>query len=139
MIKFEHTIFALPFALIGALLAGRGLPAWWQLLWIVTAMVGARSAAMTFNRLADVRFDRLNPRTQQRALVTGSLSVEFAVLFTIGMSVLFVFAAWKLNPLCFYLSFPALGILFFYSYTKRFTALSHIVLGFSIGMAPLAA
>jgi 4-hydroxybenzoate polyprenyltransferase len=139
MIKFEHTVFALPFAFIGALLARGGLPAWRQLLWIVGAMVGARSAAMAFNRIADVRFDKLNPRTRERALVTGKLTMQFAVLFTTAMSLLFVFSAWKLNPLCFYLSFPALAILFFYSYTKRFTALSHLVLGFAIGMAPLAA
>ena len=139
MIKFEHTVFALPFALIAALLASGGLPAWWQLLWIVAAMVGGRSAAMAFNRLADIRFDRMNPRTQNRALVAGTLTVQFAVLFTIAMSILFIFSAWKLNSLCFYLSFPALAILFFYSYTKRFTAFSHLVLGFAIGMAPLAA
>lgn len=139
MIKFEHTVFALPFALIGALLAQQGLPALWQLSWIIAAMVGARSAAMTFNRLVDIRFDRLNARTQERALVTGKLTIQFAVTFTIVMSVLFVFSAWKLNRLCFYLSFPALAILFFYSYMKRFTAFSHLVLGFAIGMAPLAA
>jgi 4-hydroxybenzoate polyprenyltransferase len=139
MIKFEHTVFALPFALIGALLASGGVPRSWQLTWIIVAMVGARSAAMAFNRIADVEFDRLNPRTQERALAKGTLSVPFAVVFTIVMSVLFVFAAWQLNRLCFYLSFPTLLLLFFYSYTKRFTALSHLVLGFAIGMAPLAA
>jgi 4-hydroxybenzoate polyprenyltransferase len=139
MIKFEHTVFALPFALIGALLASGGLPAWWQLGWIVLAMVGARSAAMAFNRLADIHIDGLNPRTRQRPLVNGNLTVRFAILFTIAMSGLFLFSAWRLNALCFYLSFPTLGILFFYSYTKRFTSLSHLVLGFAIGLAPLAA
>jgi len=139
MIKFEHTVFALPFALIGALLASNGLPSWRQLGWIVVAMVGARSAAMTFNRIVDVTFDRNNPRTKSRALAAGTLSQEFAVMFTAVMSGLLVLAARELNPLCFYLSFPLLGILFFYSYTKRFTALSHLFLGFSIGMAPLAA
>jgi 4-hydroxybenzoate polyprenyltransferase len=139
MIKFEHTVFALPFALIGALLASRGLPAGWQLGWIVMAMVGARSAAMAFNRLADIHLDRLNPRTQNRALPRGDLTIRFAVLFTIAMSGLFVLSAWRLNALCFYLSFPTLVILFFYSYTKRFTSLSHLVLGFAIGLAPLAA
>jgi 4-hydroxybenzoate polyprenyltransferase len=139
MIKFEHTVFALPFALIGALLASRGMPSTWQLLWIVAAMVGARSAAMAFNRLADVQYDRQNPRTRERALAKGTLTVQFAVIFTIAMSALFVLAAWELNPLCFYLSFPTLGILFVYSYTKRFTALSHLVLGFAIGLSPLAA
>jgi len=139
MIKFEHTVFALPFALIGALLASHGLPAGRQIGWIVVAMVGARSAAMAFNRIVDVKFDRQNPRTQARALAQGTLSHRFAVVFTLGMSVLFVLAAYQLNPLCFYLSFPALAILFFYSYTKRFTALSHLFLGVSIGLAPLAA
>lgn len=139
MIKFEHTVFALPFAFIGALLAQKGLPAGWQIGWIVAAMVGARSAAMTFNRIADVRYDGLNPRTSGRALSRGSLSMPFAVVFTIVMSALFVFSAWKLNVLCFYLSFPTLAILLLYSYTKRFTSFSHLVLGFVVGCAPLAA
>lgn len=139
MIKFEHTIFALPFAFIGALLAGKGLPAMWQIGWIVAAMVGARSAAMAFNRIADFHYDRLNPRTSQRALPRGTLSIQFAVVFTVAMSLLFIFSAWRLNALCFYLSFPTLAILFLYSYTKRFTLLSHIVLGFAVGCAPLAA
>ena len=139
MIKFEHTVFALPFALIGALLASGGIPSRWQLGWILTAMVGARSAAMTFNRVADIHFDGLNPRTRDRALPKGTISVSFAVAFTVVMSALFVLSAWQLNPLCFYLSFPTLGILFFYSWTKRFTAWSHIVLGLAIGLAPLAA
>src|SRR5437762_5089892 len=139
MIKFEHTLFALPFAFIGALLARRGLPTGWQLTWIVVAMVGARSAAMTFNRIVDVHYDRLNPRTTGRSLVSGTLSIQFAVAFTVAMSGLFVFAAWQLNALCFYLSFPTLAILLLYSYTKRFTSLSHVVLGFAVGCAPLAA
>jgi 4-hydroxybenzoate polyprenyltransferase len=139
MIKFEHTVFALPFALIGALLASGGLPKWWQLGWILVAMVGARSAAMAFNRLADIDYDRRNPRTRERALAKGILSTGFAVVFTVAMSGLFVLAAGELNRLCFYLSFPVLGIFFFYSYTKRFTSLSHLVLGFAIGSAPLAA
>jgi 4-hydroxybenzoate polyprenyltransferase len=139
MIKFEHTVFALPFAFIGALLARKGLPAAWQAAWIVAAMVGARSAAMTFNRIADMRYDKLNPRTSERALPRGSLSMEFAVVFTIIMSALFIFSALQLNVLCFYLSFPTLAILLSYSYTKRFTSLSHIVLGFAVGCAPLAA
>src|SRR5207249_10756878 len=91
MIKFEHTIFALPFAFIGALLARKGLPTAWQLTWIVLAMIGGRSAAMTFNRIADVRYDRSNPRTRKRALPQGTLSMGFAVVFTIAMSLLFVF------------------------------------------------
>jgi 4-hydroxybenzoate polyprenyltransferase len=139
MIKFEHTIFALPFAFIGALLAGRGLPTGWQILWIVLAMVGARSAAMTFNRIVDLQFDKANPRTQTRALAAGMLSMPFAIAFTVVMSGIFFFAAAQLNPICFYLSFPTLAILFFYSYTKRFTALSHLFLGLAIGLAPLAA
>ena len=139
MIKFEHTIFSLPFAFIGALLARKGLPTAWQLTWIVLAMIGGRSAAMTFNRIADVRYDRSNPRTRKRALPQGTLSMGFAVVFTIAMSLLFVFAAWQLNSLCFYLSFPTLAILLLYSYTKRFTWLSHLVLGFAVGCAPLAA
>jgi 4-hydroxybenzoate polyprenyltransferase len=139
MIKFEHTIFALPFALIGALLASHGLPTNHQIGWILTAMVGARSAAMAFNRLVDVRYDRLNPRTATRALPAGTLSRRFAVVFTGATSALFVLAAWQLNPLCFYLSFPLLGILLLYSYTKRFTVFSHLFLGASIGMAPMAA
>jgi 4-hydroxybenzoate polyprenyltransferase len=139
MIRFEHTVFALPFAFIGALLARKGFPSVWQSLWIVAAMVGGRSAAMAFNRIADLHYDKLNPRTSGRALPVGILSMQFAVVFTIVMSVLFIFAAWQLNPLCFYLSFPTLAILLSYSYTKRFTWLSHIVLGFAIGSAPLAA
>ena len=139
MIKFEHTVFALPFAFIGALLAGPGLPSGRQVSWIIAAMVGARSAAMTFNRIVDLRFDRLNPRTESRALATGKLSMTFAVTFTVLMAALFVFSAGQLNRVCLYLSFPALGLLFFYSYTKRFTALSHLILGLAIGAAPLAA
>ncbi len=139
MIKFEHTVFALPFALIAALLAQRGLPEAWQLVWIVAAMVGARSAAMTFNRIVDYSYDLANPRTKSRALPAGTLSIGFAILFTIAMSALFVISAGLLNPLCFYLSFPTLAILLSYSYTKKFTSLSHIVLGFAIGLAPLGA
>src|SRR5262245_27649646 len=139
MIKFEHTLFALPFAFIGALLARKGLPTGWQTGWIIAAMVGARSAAMTFNRIVDLRYDAMNPRTKSRALPGGTLSLQFAVVFTLVMSVVFIFSASQLNRLCFYLSFPTLAILFSYSYTKRFTSLSHLVLGFAIGCAPLAA
>jgi 4-hydroxybenzoate polyprenyltransferase len=139
MIKFEHTVFALPFAFIGALLAGKGLPTGRQITWIVIAMVGARSAAMAFNRIVDFRYDKLNPRTSGRALPQGTLSMGFAGGFTVVMAFVFVFAAWQLNTLCFFLSFPMLAILLLYSYTKRFTAFSHIVLGFAIGCAPLAA
>src|SRR5512142_1694583 len=104
MIKFEHSVFALPFALTGAVLAARGLPAWRTLLWIVVAMVGARSAAMAFNRIADARLDAANPRTAGRALPAGLLSMRFAVIFTIVSAAVLVLAAWELNPLCFRLS-----------------------------------
>ncbi|HTW23555.1 MAG TPA: UbiA-like polyprenyltransferase [Candidatus Baltobacteraceae bacterium] len=142
MIKFEHSIFALPFALVGALLAARaggGLPTWRQILWIVVAMVGARSAAMTINRIADVEYDRRNPRTAKRALATGELSLGFAWAFTALASAVLVIAAWQLNRLALELSPLALAILFFYSYTKRFTSWSHFVLGFCLGISPAAA
>ena len=142
MIKFEHSVFALPFALVGALLAARSagaFPTWRQLLWIIVAMVGARSAAMTMNRIADLEFDRRNPRTANRALPKGELSVGFAAAFTVVASAVLVFAAWQLNPLALKLSPVALAILFFYSFTKRFTASSHFVLGFALGISPAAA
>ena len=142
MIKFEHSVFALPFALVGALLAARSanaFPTWRQLLWIIVAMVGARSAAMTMNRIADLEFDRRNPRTANRALPKGELSVSFAAAFTVIASAVLVFAAWQLNPLALKLSPLALAILFFYSFTKRFTAWSHFVLGFALGISPAAA
>jgi len=142
MIKFEHSVFALPFALVGALLAARaagGLPTWRQIAWIVVAMVGARSAAMTMNRIADLDYDRRNPRTANRALPTGQLSVGFAWAFTIAASALLVIAAWQLNPLALKLSPVALTFLFLYSYTKRFTSWSHFVLGFCLGISPAAA
>src|SRR5271165_2821828 len=119
MIKFEHSVFALPFALTGALLAARATQHGWpnlrQILWVIVAMVAARSAAMTVNRIADIRYDRENPRTQQRALATGALSVQFAWLFTTAAVAIFFVAAWQLNPLAFKLAPLALGILFFYS------------------------
>jgi len=139
MIKFEHSIFALPFALTGALLAVRGWPTWRQLLWLVVAMVGARSAAMTFNRIADLKYDALNPRTRMRALPRGQLSLRFAAAFTVLSSILLVLAAHQLNPLAFKLSPLALAFLLGYSFTKRFTVLSHVVLGFCLGMSPMAA
>ena len=142
MIKFEHSIFALPFALVGALLAARaagGFPSWRQILWIVVAMVGARSAAMTMNRIADIEFDRHNPRTANRALPAGHLSLGFAWVFTIVAAAVLVLAAWRLNPLALELSPLALAILFVYSYTKRFTAWSHAVLGLCLGISPAAA
>jgi 4-hydroxybenzoate polyprenyltransferase len=143
MIKFEHSIFALPFALTGALLAARftshGWPTLRQILWIVVAMVSARSAAMTINRIADLRYDKENPRTKMRALATGALSVSFAWIFTVVAIAIFVIAAWQLNPLALKLSPVALTILFFYSFTKRFTNFSHIFLGFALGISPAAA
>jgi len=139
MIKFEHSIFALPFALTGAMLAARGWPAWRQVLWLIVAMVGARSAAMTFNRIADLKFDALNPRTRMRALPTGQISLRFALGFTLLSCALLVLAARQLNPLAFKLSPLALALLLVYSYTKRFTILSHIVLGACLGMSPVAA
>ncbi len=144
MIKFEHSVFALPFALTGALLALREthLPmaaAIGKLLWIVVAMVGARSAAMAFNRILDARIDGRNPRTRLRHIPAGLLSSGFATGFTIAAVAVFLFAAWKLNPLCLWLAPLALAIVFFYSFTKRFTSLSHLVLGFSLGIAPAAA
>jgi 4-hydroxybenzoate polyprenyltransferase len=143
MIKFEHSVFALPFALTGALLAARatshGWPTVHQILWIVVAMVAARSAAMTMNRIADLRFDKANPRTSQRPLVTGALSLGFAWGFTLAAVAFFFVAAWRLNPLALKLAPVALAVLFFYSYTKRFTTWSHLVLGFALGISPAAA
>ncbi len=139
MIKFEHSVFALPFALTGAMLAVRGWPAWRQLLWLVVAMVGARSAAMTFNRVADRKLDALNPRTSRRALPTGQLSLGFAVAFTVTSCALLILAAYELNPLAFKLSPVAIAALVGYSFTKRFTVLSHLILGVCLGMSPIAA
>jgi 4-hydroxybenzoate polyprenyltransferase len=143
MIKFEHSVFALPFALTGALLAARltshSWPSWKQMAWITVAMVAARSAAMAINRIADVRFDKANPRTAQRALATGALSASFVWIFTLAAMVVFFLAAWQLNPLTLKLAPAALAILFFYSYTKRFTNWSHLFLGFALGISPAAA
>ena len=143
MIKFEHSVFALPFALTGALLAARatrhGWPSLRQILWIVAAMVAARSAAMTMNRIADLRYDRENPRTRQRALATGALTLQFAWLFTVLAVAVFFIAAWQLNPFALKLAPLAIAILFFYSFTKRFTNWSHLFLGFALGISPAAA
>jgi len=143
MIKFEHSVFALPFALTGALLAARATfhswPSLRQVLWIVVAMVAARSAAMTINRIVDLRYDRRNPRTKMRALATGALSVSFAWTFTLIAVAVFFVAAWQLNALALKLAPVALAILFFYSYTKRFTSWSHLFLGFALGISPAAA
>jgi 4-hydroxybenzoate polyprenyltransferase len=139
MIKFQHTLFALPFALTGALLAAGGLPTWWQLGWILAAMVGARSAAMVFNRVADLDFDRRNPRTASRPLVTGELRLGYAWGFLLGSSVLFFTSAAMLNRLALLLAAPALALLLSYSYAKRVTWLTHLHLGASLGLAPLGA
>jgi len=144
MIRFEHSVFALPFALTGALLGWRaggfetqGLAA--RFLWIVAAMVGARSAAMAFNRVLDAAIDARNPRTKSRHIPAGLLSRTFAWGFIVATSAVFFLAAGMLNPLCLRLAPVALGIVFFYSWTKRFTSLSHVVLGFALGIAPSAA
>src|SRR5260221_10795092 len=139
MIKWEHSIFALPFALCGAMLAARGVPTVHQLAWIIVAMVAARSAAMSFNRLADASIDAANPRTQTRALPAGVLSQGFVRTFVLLASAVFLLAAWELNRLAFLLAPVALAVLLLYSYTKRFTRWSHLVLGFALGMAPAAA
>ena len=143
MIKFEHSVFALPFALTGALLAARatahGWPTLRQIVWIIVAMVSARTAAMTMNRIADLRYDKENPRTKMRALATGALSISFARMFTTAAVALFFLAAWQLNVLALKLAPVALSALFFYSYTKRFTSWSHLFLGFALGISPAAA
>lgn len=139
MIKWEHSIFALPFALCGAMLAAGGLPSAHQLTWIVIAMVAARSAAMAFNRLADATIDAANPRTSTRALPAGTLSPAFVATFVVISCAIFVLAASQLNRLALILSPVALAVLLAYSYTKRFTRWSHLVLGLALGIAPAAA
>src|SRR5258708_31220222 len=139
MIKIEHTLFALPFAFLGAVLAANGLPSPRQLFWIVLAMVGARSAAMAFNRIADRSFDARNPRTATRALPAGLLSVGFVWIFTIVAAALFLFSAAMLNRLTLVLAPVALVSVLLYSFTKRWTQLSHLVLGWSLSIAPTGA
>jgi 4-hydroxybenzoate polyprenyltransferase len=139
MIKIEHTLFALPFAFLGAVLAASGIPTVAQILWITLAMVGARSTAMAFNRVADKEYDARNPRTSMRAIPAGALSVGFVLAFTIIGAALFVFAAAMLNRLTLLLSPIALASIVFYSYTKRWTLLSHLVLGWCLAIAPTGA
>jgi 4-hydroxybenzoate polyprenyltransferase len=139
MIKFEHTLFALPFAFLGAVMAAEGLPTWWQILWISLAMVGARSAAMTFNRIVDRDFDAANPRTANRELPSGQLSVRFAWVFFLASVVLFLVAAYSLNWLTFALSPIALASVLGYSYAKRFTSFSHLLLGWALAISPTGA
>jgi len=139
MIKWEHSIFALPFALCGAVLAANGLPAVHQVAWIIVAMVATRSAAMAFNRLADVSMDAANPRTRTRALPARELTPQFVSSFVVVSCAIFVFAASQLNRLALLLSPLALAVVLLYSYTKRFTRWSHLVLGLALGIAPSAA
>jgi 4-hydroxybenzoate polyprenyltransferase len=139
MIKWEHSVLTLPFGLTGAVLAARGIPNLHTSIWIIVALVAARSAAMAFNRLADATIDAANPRTKIRALPAGKLSKSFVAWFVVVSSAILILAAWELNPLAFYLSPVALGIVFLYSFTKRFTRWAHVVLGLAMGIAPAAA
>ena len=139
MIKFPHSIFALPFAFTGAIIAAEGIPSIREIVWITVAMVGARSGAMGLNRVIDRKIDRENPRTKNRELPKGEIRLSEAILFT-GVSIaIFIFAAYMLNPLCLKLSPIALVVLFIYSYTKRFTWTTHFVLGLALSAAPLGA
>ncbi len=139
MIRFAHTLFALPFAFMGAILAAGGIPSSHTVGWIIAAMVGARSGAMGVNRLADRVLDAQNPRTRDRALPQGRIRTGHAGLFVAASFALFLLAAWQLNPLCLALAPLAIFVIAGYSYTKRFTALSHLILGLSLGMAPIGA
>ena len=138
-VKFEHAVFALPFALTSAWVCAGGIPPLRELAWIIVAVIAARSAAMGFNRIVDLEFDKLNPRTRNRELPTGKLTLTQAWLFVIVSAAIFVFAAYQLNWLAFWLSFPTLAWLFGYSYTKRFTDWSHLWLGSALGIAPVGA
>lgn len=139
MIKWEHSVFALPFAMCGAMLAAGGLPTASQLGWIVLCMVSARSAAMAFNRVADAQIDAANPRTTTRAIPTGALSSKFVSTFVFVSCAVFVLAAAQLGRVTLYLSPLVLALVLLYSYTKRFTRWSHLVLGFALGVAPAGA
>jgi len=139
MIKFSHSVFALPFAFTGALFAAGGVPSWDQIFWIALAMVGARSGAMGMNRIIDRHIDAANPRTASREIPAGKIRLIDAIIFTVLSFVVMMYAAWKLQPLCFYLSPLAIAILALYSWTKRFTWGSHFVLGIAIAGAPLGA
>jgi 4-hydroxybenzoate polyprenyltransferase len=137
-VRFSHSVFALPFALAGALLASRQSPITWAVLgWVLVCMVAARSAAMGFNRLVDARWDALNPRTATRELPRGAMSVREATLFVIVASAIFVFATSRLNPICFALSPVALGIVFWYSLAKRYTTWTQLFLGLAMAVAPV--
>lgn len=139
MIKFEHTLFALPFAFLGAVMAAEGLPTWWQILWITVAMVGARSAAMTFNRIIDRKYDAENPRTANREIPSGKLSLNFAITFLVMSVLIFELASYELNWLAFILSPVALASVLGYSYAKRFTSFAHLILGWALSISPTAA
>ena len=139
LIKFSHSVFALPFAFTSALIAANGIPAFSQIFWITVAMVGGRTGAMGMNRIIDRKIDALNPRTKNRELPRGVIKTGEAFIFTIIAFALLLFAAYKLNPLCLKISPIVLLVLFTYSYTKRFTWLSHIVLGTALSLAPLGA
>jgi 4-hydroxybenzoate polyprenyltransferase len=139
MIRFSHTVFALPFAFMGAVLAARGIPSTDKLLWILVAMVGARSGAMGINRFADRHLDGLNPRTRDRALPQGKITPGEALAFVVVSFGIFLVAAWMLNPLCFALAPVAILIVGGYSYTKHFTSLSHLILGLCLALAPIGA
>jgi 4-hydroxybenzoate polyprenyltransferase len=137
MIKFKHTVFAMPFALTGAFLAVRGIPSLRVFFWVIIAMIGARTAAMTFNRIVDRRFDAANPRTKQRAIPAGQVSLQESWLLVAASSALFFTACWMLNSLALQIAPFALALTFFYSLTKRFTWLCHVVLGIALAFAPL--
>jgi 4-hydroxybenzoate polyprenyltransferase len=137
-VRFSHSVFALPFALAGALLAAQRTPlSWREIGWILVAMVAARSAAMGFNRLADARHDALNPRTANRELPRGAMTRAEAVAFVTASSLVFVAASWQLSPLCFMLSPVALAIVFWYSLAKRFTTWTQLFLGLAMAVAPV--
>jgi 4-hydroxybenzoate polyprenyltransferase len=139
LIKFSHSIFALPFAFTAALIAADGIPTLYQIFWITVAMIGGRSGAMGMNRIIDRKIDALNPRTKDRELPKGIIKTVEAFIFTITAFGLLLLAAYKLNPLCFKVSPIVIFILFTYSYTKRFTWLCHLILGIAIALAPLGA
>jgi len=139
MIKFSHSVFALPFAFTSALLAAGGIPSWNKIFWITVAMVGGRSAAMGINRVIDRKVDALNPRTSRREIPAGTIKTAEAVVFILASALIFLYAAYRLNPLCLKLSPLALAVFVLYPYTKRFTWLSHIVLGIAIAGAPVGA
>ena len=138
-VRFEHAVFALPFALTSAWVCAGGVPPLRALFWIIVAVIAARSAAMGFNRIVDLEFDRLNPRTKNRELPTGKLTLKQAWVFVVVSAATFIFAAYQLNWLAFWLSFPTIVWLFGYSYTKRFTDWSHLWLGSALGIAPVGA